>query len=169
MSARTHSMRVAFGVPALALRAAVLVVGGTGAFVLNEYPVWQIVGALAFLLGAVLPQSLATWGGAACIVLGIAASEPTAGRTAVALLIIHFVHVLGSACLVIPALSRIHPRALLPMLRRFALVEAIAQPLALLVVLLPAVGDGGVSWLAPVGAVVAGGLAVLFLRAQSRS
>jgi len=162
-------MRVAFGVPALALRGAVLIVGGVGVLVLNDYPVWQILGALSFLLGAVLPQSLAAWGGAACIALGIGLSEPSGWRTALALLLIHFVHVLASACLVIPVLSRVHPRALLPTLKRFLLVEVIAQPLALLVVLLPVVGDGGVAWLAPVGAVVVIGLAALFLRTQSRS
>ena len=168
MSPRSHSMRVSYGIPALALRGVVLVVGGIAAVGLNDYPVWQIIGVLAFLLGAVLPQSLGGWAGAACIVLGMLTADPSVWRTAIALVVIHLVHVLGCVCLEIPARSRVHPRALLPTLRRFVVVEAIAQPIALPAVLLPAVGESGVAWLAPIGAVIAAGLAILFLRVQAR-
>ncbi|WP_460802461.1 hypothetical protein [Microbacterium sp. GXF6406] len=169
MRSRTHEMRVPSGIPAAVLRALTALIGIAGVIVLNGYPVWQMIGALAFTVGAVLPRSLATWAGAAVIVLGMALGEPSPWRTALALLILHLVHVLGSVCMVVPLTSRMQPQALQPTFRRFVGVQLIAQPVAVLVVVMPAVGDGGVSWLAPIGGVIVAGVAVLLPRARTRS
>ena len=167
MRARTHEMRVTAAIPAVVLRALTALIGIAGVIALNGYAPWQMIGAVAFVVGAVLPRSLATWAGAAVIVLGIALDEPSPWRTALALLILHLVHVLGSVCMAVPFASRMHPRMLLPTLRRFVGVQLIAQPVALLVVVMPTVGDDGVAWLAPVGGVIVAGLAVLLFRART--
>lgn len=168
MTARMHVLRVPAGIPASALRVLQVLVGGLAVLLVNPSPIWQWVGVTAVLVGAVLPRTLATWAGAACIVIVVLIEDPAPLRTALALLAIHLVHVLGCLGLTIPASAWIRPGALLPTLGRFLLVQALAQPLALLVVLLPSVGESGVAWLAPAGALIAVGLAVAVLRVQRR-
>ncbi|GAB3598816.1 hypothetical protein [Microbacterium tumbae] len=166
MTARAHSFEVRAGIPAPVLRLLLVAVGGGAGFLLNPYPLWQWIGLLAAVVGAAFPQTLAAWGSAAGIVLGILLAEPAPLRTAGALLAVHLVHVLGCLCLTMPLSSRISLAALRPTLARVLLVEVIAQPIALLGVLLPVLGTSGFAWLAPAGALIVVALAVLVLRVQ---
>lgn len=166
MSVRTHTVRIGGSIPALVIRVLLVLVGGGAALLLNPYPLWQGIGIVAVVVGAVFPQTYIAWGSAASIALGILLAEPSPGRTAAALLGIHLVHVLGCLCATIPWRSRVAVRALRPTLRRFLLVEVIAQPIALLAAFLPALGTDGYAWLAPAGAAIVVALAILVLRSE---
>lgn len=164
MTSHTHSFRVTAGVPGLALRVLLVLVGGAATFVLNPYPLWQWIGVAAVVVGAAFPHTFVAWASVACIALGILVSEPSPVRTAVAVLAIHLLHVLGCLCLTVPARARISLPALRPTLIRLRRVQVIAQPIALLAVILPDLGENGFAWLAPAGALILGALAVLLVR-----
>jgi len=153
MTRRGHTFRVRAGMPAVLLR--VLLVAGTaaGAMVLVPVPLWRGVAIAAAVVGAIVPRSLAGWGGAACVGLGMLFADPDPAHTAIGVLVVHAIHVLASLSWIIPASSWISVRALVPTLRRFVAVQLIAQPLAFGVALLAAPETGtGIAWAALTGA-----------------
>jgi hypothetical protein len=170
MSTRTHRLRVPWGVPGILPRLVVIALVAVGVSVLVPFPLWRAVALAAALVAVVVPRTLAAWAAAACIPIGMLLTEPLPGRTALAMLLVHAIHLLASLSLTIPVSSRLSMRALLPALGRFAAVQLIAQPLAYGAQLLT---DGGrlqdAGWLAPVaaGALLLG--LVLALRALRRA
>lgn len=153
MSRVIRSFRVGvavFGIiPRLLLVAAVWI----GAIALVPFALWQGVAVLAALVALVVPRSMAAWLAAACLAFGVLLATPSPERTALAVLLVHAVHVLGSLSLVIPLRSRLSFSALLPSLYRFVVVQLLTQPLVFAVWLLaPAPADRGIAWIAPLAA-----------------
>ena len=156
MRAPNDTLQTAPAVSWIVMRVALIAVVAVGAFALNPLVGWQWVAVILAVTAAVLPQTFAAWGGAACIVIGMLVSEPDIGRAMLAVLLVHAIHVLTSLTLVIPAGSRVVLSALRPTVIRFVLVQAIAQPLTVVVMLGMGAIEGTASW-----AVVAGGGAVV--------
>ncbi|KQQ64573.1 hypothetical protein ASF63_16465 [Microbacterium sp. Leaf320] len=156
MRARNDTLQTAPAVSWIVVRVVLIAVVAVGAFVLNPLVGWQWAAVILAVTAAVFPQTFAAWGGAACIVIGMLLSEPELGRAMLAVLVVHAVHVLTSLTLVIPRGSRVVLAALRPTAIRLVLVQAIAQPLTVAVML----GIGGAEGTAP-WAVVAGGGAVV--------
>ncbi|WP_336628550.1 MULTISPECIES: hypothetical protein [unclassified Microbacterium] len=152
---RRHEMRVPGAVPGAVLRlgAAAVVLGGV--LLLNPYPMWRAIATIAVAVAVLLPRSLASWAGIACLALGVILVEPSPGRTAIAVLLIHLAHVLSAWAWAVPWRSRIRLVVLIPGIRRLLVIQAIAQSAALLVVLaVPPLHGPGFAWLAPLGAAV---------------
>ncbi len=165
MSPRPHTFRVPAGIPAALLRAMSVLVIAVAAGLLIGYPLWQGVAVVAALIGAVLPRTLATWIAAACLPFGMLFAEPSPVRTAIAVAVVHLVHVIGSLSLTVPLRSWVSPRALLPSLRRYAAIQVLAQSVVLGVeVLLGGLSAGPIPWAAPVGAAVLLGATVFAAR-----
>lgn len=157
MRASNDTLQTASAVSWIVVRVVLIAVVAVGAFVLNPLVGWQWVAVILAVTAAVFPQTFAAWGGAACIVLGMLLSEPDLGRAMLAVLVVHAIHVVTSLTLVIPRGSRVVLAALRPTAIRFVLVQAIAQPLMIAVMLVDG-AEGTAPW-----AVVAGGGAVVAL------
>ncbi|AZH78862.1 hypothetical protein [Microbacterium sp. Y-01] len=155
MTKRLRSFRSGVVVPGVAVRLLNVVVVAVGVVLLNPFPLWQGVAVMSALVAVVFPRSLAAWIAAACVVFGVVLTDPSPERTALAVLVVPAIHLLGSLSLTIPAASRLAPAVLLPGLRRFVIAQLVAQPLAFGVWLLaPGPVDRGAAWLAPLAAVV---------------
>lgn len=141
-----------------------------GVTTLMPYPLWRGVAVVAAVVAVVVPRTMAAWLAAACLPFGILVTEPSPARTALALLLVHAIHVLGALSLAIPLTSRIALRALRPSVLRFAVVQLIAQPVVFGVWLLAQGASARqLSWLAPIAAgLLLVGVAVA-LRALKRS
>lgn len=142
----------------LVLRAMLLAVVVIGAAVLSPLIGWLIAAVALGVIGAALPQSFAAWGSVACLLIGMMIAGPDLGRTMLAVFVVHAVHVLTTLNLVVPVGARVVVGALRPTLIRFLVVQAMAQPLTLLVMLGATAGVAVIPW-----AVVAGAAALLAL------
>ncbi|QYM63037.1 hypothetical protein [Microbacterium sp. Se5.02b] len=97
-------------------------------------------------------------------------TEPAPGRTAIAVLLVHAVHILASLSLVVPMASRLALQGLRPTLMRFAVIQALSQPLVFAAWLLAPSGvDRGIAWLAPAAAALLLCGVLLGLRAAKRA
>lgn len=160
-----HELTAPGAVPAPVLRvgAAVVIMGGV--LLLNPYPLWWWVAGAASLLSLIVPRSMAAWLGIACMALGVVLTEQSAGRTALAVLLIHAAHTLASWAWAVPWRSWIRPSVLLPGVRRLLVIQAIAQTVAALMTLaVPPLHGPGFAWLAPLGAAVLTGASAFALR-----
>ncbi|MEU4015469.1 hypothetical protein AB0E56_09390 [Microbacterium sp. NPDC028030] len=170
MTRRVRSIRVPGAVRGITLRLLLVAVVGVGAAVLVPFPLWQGVALLAAVVSVIIPRSLAAWASAACLVFGVLLTEPAPGRTAVAVLLVHAVHILASLSLAVPMASRLALQALRPTLVRFAVVQALSQPLVFAAWLLAPSGvDRGIAWLAPAAAALLLFGVLLELRAAKRA
>ena len=152
---RPHVFRVRGGAPAVLLRVLLVAVTAAGAMSLVPVPLWRGVAITAAVVGAVVPRSLAGWVGGACVGLGMLFAEPHPALTALGVLIVHAIHVLASLSWTVPARSWISVRALVPGARRFAVIQLVAQPLAIGIAVLTAPEQGeGIAWAALAGAAV---------------
>lgn len=155
VSGRSHSFRVRGGVPAVLVRLLLVTVTAVGAMALVPVPLWSGVAIAAAVIGAVVPRSLAGWIGGACVGLGMLFADPHAAHTAIAVLVVHAIHLLASLSWTVPALSWISLRALVPTFGRFAVIQLVAQPLAFGVAMLTSPVEGaGIAWAALAGAAV---------------
>ncbi|WP_337005255.1 MULTISPECIES: hypothetical protein [unclassified Microbacterium] len=170
MTRGIRSFRVPGAVPGLVIRLLLVAIVWFGAVALNPFPLWQGIAVVASVIATVLPRSLAAWLGAACLVFGVLLTDPAPERTALAVLLVHAIHVLGALALTIPLASRVALAVLAPSATRFLVVQLIAQPLVFGVWLLaPADVDRGVAWLAPVAAVALLVGVLLALRAARKA
>ncbi|MBS1906536.1 MAG: hypothetical protein JST33_08210 [Actinobacteria bacterium] len=162
---RPHELRAPGSVPGAVLRlcAAAMIFGGV--LLLNPYPMWWWIAGAATLISVVVPRSMAAWAGIACMAVGLILTPPSPGRAALAIGLIHLAHLLAGWTWVVPWRSRIRPAVLLPGLRRLLVIQAIAQSVAVLMVLaVPPLHGPGFAWLAPLGAAVLTGVSALALR-----
>lgn len=154
MKRTAQSVRVPAAVPGIVLRLLVVVLVAAGAATAAPYPLWRYAALILAAVSVVVPRSMTAWLAAAVLPIGMLANEPSPGRTAAVLLLVHGIHVLASLSLTVPAHSRLAVRALLPTLMRFAVIQAVAQPIAF-----GAVGlAGGTGWHAPWAAVAGAAL-----------
>jgi len=155
MTARSHVFRVRGGVPAVLLRVLLVAVTAAGVMSLVPVPLWRGVAIVAAVIGAVVPRSLAGWLGGGVVGLGMLFADPRPVQTAIAVLVVHAIHVLASLTWTVPALSWISVRALLPTVRRFVSIQLVAQALAFgIAMLVSPVTGAGIAWAALAGAVV---------------
>ncbi|MCK2027636.1 hypothetical protein KZC56_15140 [Microbacterium sp. SSW1-47] len=153
MTARTRGCDVGAWVPGVTLRVLTVALVLLGVLVLHPTPFWRGVAVVAALVGAVLPRSLATWVGAACLPFGLLLSEPAPERTAVALVLVHAIHILAALSLTVPAAARLTLRSLRPTAVRFVVIQLVAQSIALGVwAVSPGQVERGAAWLAPAAA-----------------
>ncbi|HWS50255.1 MAG TPA: hypothetical protein VN241_04515 [Microbacterium sp.] len=170
MRRRIHTLRVRGGVFGIMPRLLLLALVVAGVITLMPYPLWQGIAVVAAVVAVIIPRSMAAWAAAACLPFGILVSEASPARTALALLLVHAIHVLGALSLAIPLTSRLALRALWPSAMRFVAVQLIAQPLVLGVwTVAPAPSGRPLSWLAPLAAAVLLLGVVVALRALKRS
>ncbi|GGD85175.1 hypothetical protein [Microbacterium murale] len=170
---RNDWIRTGAAVPAVILRLGLVAVVAVAAALLIPVLGWQIAAVAAVVLGVVLPQTFGGWMAIACLAVGMVMHEPSIWRALVAVLVVHIIHVVSSLMLVIPWRGRVVLAALRPTLRRLLLVQLVAQPLTLLVMLIFLSGrtsSGGITveGAAIAGAVALAALAVLFLMRVKR-
>ena len=131
---------------------------------------WQIAIVAFAVLGMLFPHTMGGWLSIACIAIGMLLAEPDIGRTMIAVLLVHILHVLSSLLPIVPWRGGAVLAALRPTLVRLVLIEAVAQPVALVVMLVHGAGVTAVGGAVLVGAAAVAGLAILFLlRAKGRS
>ncbi|WP_149085612.1 MULTISPECIES: hypothetical protein [Microbacterium] len=170
MTRAVRSFRTGIAVPGVVLRLVAVALAAGGALLLVPFPLWRGVAVLAALVAVAIPRSLAAWAALACLPFGVILSEPDPGRTALALLFVHALHVCASLSLVVPLSSRVALSVLLPSAARLLAVQAIAQPLAFAVWLLAERRDGtAVVILAPLAAAALLGEILIALRAAERA
>lgn len=151
-------IEVGAAVPGWVLRLLAVVVAAAAMWMLQlPWPLW-IACVLGMLIGAVRPATFLLWAGLAGVPLSLLLAEPHAGRTAVALLAVHLVHVLASLAQTILAAATVQLRALRPTVARLIGVQLIAQAVAAAAMLLPAPGAHGIAWAAVLGAAAVGAL-----------
>ena len=167
---RPHAYRVRGGAPALLLRVLLVAVTAAGALALVPVPLWRGVATTAAVVGAVVPRSLAGWIGGACVGLGMLFADAHPALTALGVLVVHAIHVLAALSWTVPARSWISVRALAPGLRRFVVIQLVAQPLAIGMAFLTVPQQGeGIAWAALAGAAVLVVTAAFGLRALHRA
>lgn len=139
---RSDWIRTQPALPSFVFHIALIGLVAAAALLLIPVTGWQIAAVVAATLGVILPQTFAAWLAIVCIAVGILINEPSVWRAMVAVLVVHICHVLASLLLAIPIRARVVLGALRPTLRRVLLVQLIAQPLTLIVMLaVRAVGD----------------------------
>lgn len=151
----------------LLLRAALVSVIVVGAVALAPVIGWSIAAVVLGVIAAILPRSYAAWGAVACFVIGMLIAGPDPGRTMIAVLVVHLIQVLTTLILIVPVGARIVLSALRPTAFRFLAVQAIAQPLTLLVVWGSSQGVVDAPWAVLAGAAALIGFsAVLIMRSN---
>ena len=102
---KLHRLSAGPAIPGLVLRAgiALLAVLALSVFPFTELAIWLLL-ALA-VVAIVVPRVMAAWMIAALVALAMLFSEPELGRTSLALLIVHGLHLLGALTVAIPAAS----------------------------------------------------------------
>lgn len=170
MTRAVRSLRTGVSLPGVTLRLLVVALVWVGVVVLNPFPLWQGVAVVAALVAVVIPRALTAWVAAACVPFGVILTEPSPQRTALAVLLVHAIHVLAALSLVVPLTSRLSPAALIPSAQRFVVVQLIAQPIVFGAFLLaPGVAGRGIAWLAPAAAVALLGGVVIAVRAARKA
>lgn len=170
MTRRVRSFRVRWSVRGVVLRILLVAVVAFGAIVLVPFALWQGVAIIAALISTVIPRSMTAWLAAACLVFGLILVPPSPDRTALAVLLVPAVHLLGSLALTIPSASHVSLMALLPSAWRFVVVQLLAQTAVFVAGLLaPAPVDRGIAWLAPATAAVLLVALAFALRAARRA
>lgn len=159
-SARLHRLRTGPFVYGFLLHLAVLIIAILGGlmFAIGGVGVWVLLAA--GVVSVFLPRAGAAWVVMMVLVFAMLLHEPHLGRTAVMILLVHLLHLLGALSISIHSLSRVQLRALWPIARRFVIVQAAAQGLLLAALFIFSANEDAMPWLAPVGA-----LALLVLSA----
>ncbi|MEV7611198.1 hypothetical protein AB0N61_17050 [Microbacterium sp. NPDC089320] len=154
-------------VPGLVVRGALVAAAAAGAMMLCPLIGWQVAAIVLAGLAAALPQTFAAWGSVGCLVIGMLMSDPDVARAMTAVLVVHVIHLLMSLSLVIPAGSHVVIAALRPSLVRLLVVQAIAQPVTVVVMIVSGVGTPDpmptVPWAAVAGAAAVAALLVTLL------
>jgi len=121
-------------IPAAILRLC-LPVAAVLAALLIPVLVWQLVVIAMAVLGMVFPHSFAGWLSIGALAIGFLLAEPAIWQITAAVLLVHIIHVMSSLVAVVPWRGIVVLSALRPTLRRLLLVQLVAQPVTLAVVL----------------------------------
>jgi hypothetical protein len=157
-------------VPALAVRAVLVVAGLLLSLVDYRFTGWLVVGIVLCFAAAWSPRNLLAW----VLILylaagGLAHHASLTWRFLVVLAGIHLLHVLGTLTLELPWRSWVQPRVFVAPLRRFLVIQVPTQLVAILALLLLAPSSRGrrpltISEFAVVGALALAGLALTLAR-----
>ncbi|WP_309128612.1 hypothetical protein [Microbacterium sp.] len=164
---RNDTVSVGAALPGYSLRAAAFAAAVVGALLLGAPLGWVVVIAVVCATGALWAQTGGVWLAGAALVIVLLLHDPHPGRTAVALAVVHVLHVLAALAAVIPMRATVALRALAPTCIRFAWVQAIGQVIALAVGLMPQSPAAPIAVLAGAGAaLLLAAVAGRMLRAQ---
>lgn len=172
---RNDGIRTARAVPAFVLHFGLVILVAGAALLLIPVIGWQIAAVVAVVIGIFVPQSYSGWLAIACITIGVLLGEASVWRAMIAVLVVHLCHVVLSLLLAISLRARVVLAALWASLRRLLAIQAVAQPLTVLVMILYGITDGegagaSVVWLAPLaGAGALAIFAIVFLLRVNRS
>lgn len=97
--------------------------------------VWQLAVIGLALLGMLFPHTFAGWLSIAGVGIGMLLAEPGIWQTMIAVLVVHVMHVMSSLMSVMPWRGPVVLSALWPTLRRLLAIQAVAQPVTLVVLL----------------------------------
>lgn len=134
---RGEQLAIGPAVPGAVLPVAAAVFGAGGAALIGMPTLWVAVIGAAPLLGGVVRVVGGTWVAAALLMIGLVAADAAPWRTAVVIVVVHLLQVLGSLMLVVPLRALLALRALVPTAVRFVRVQLVCQAVGLLASLLP--------------------------------
>ncbi len=153
MRPRLHRLQAGPALPVVVLRLGLMLVLWAAAWWMPAGPVLGWLAVVTAAAGAVLPRSLGTWIALGALIAGSLLAPADPARTAVIILLISISHAFGSLLLAVPGRAWITLRALMPTTRRVLLIQVLAQPVALLIGIVPVVRTTGAVPLAAVFAV----------------
>lgn len=153
---RREQLAIGAAVHGAVLPFAAALFGAVGAAVIGMPTTWVVVVAAAALLGGIVRMIGGAWIAAALVMAGLVAADAAPWRTAVVILVVHVLQVLGSFMLVVPLRALVALRALMPAAARFVPVQLVCQAVGMLASLLPA--RSGL----PVAVIVGSAAALLF-------
>lgn len=165
---RREQIVVAHAIPGWAFRVTALAATVLGVATVVPVIWWQAAAVVAAVCGAIWPRTMLAWVGAVVMPIGLSLQDLDPVRTAVAVLVVHLVHVCASWSMSVPARAAVAPAALAPSGRRFLAMQAIGQVLAFAMLAVPYARGAGLSWavlIATAGIVVVVGV---FARLVSR-
>ncbi|SJN19072.1 hypothetical protein FM104_02095 [Microbacterium esteraromaticum] len=159
---RNDRLAMGANVPGVVLRLLAVAVAVIGGMLVGAPLGWFAIISAAAVFGAIVPQLGGVWAaaGAFVVVLLLEPSHPL--RTAVAIAVVHLLHVLAALSLVVPLRARVTLRALMPTAMRFVLVQVICQGAAFAISLLP----GGP--VVPIAVIFGGGAGLLLALVVAR-
>lgn len=153
MTRRSHSLHPGAAIPMIVVRVALLAVMVGGLFVLVAPPIWFWIGVAAAVAAVLDPRTCMAWGVIVIIALGLMLGATEAWRTALALVVVTAIHQLGTLTQLLPLTASVQVGAFVPIVRSFVLVQVVAQPLALVLLLgWTEQSPDGSAWAAPAAA-----------------
>lgn len=157
-------------VPTAMLHGFVLAVATALCLLALEPPFWRAVGLMLAVVGTVVPRRVPLWWLLLLLGLSQLGQEPSVTDVTFYLLLVgvHLLYVLGGLARLMPWDARMQVGALVQPMRRFVLVQAVVQPVAVGVLLAFGGGPGTVPGLSIVASVVLGVVAVMLVRAGRR-
>ena len=162
---RLHTVRIGWMIPAAVLRLGLALVGAATALWLTDVQLWKVLLVVAGLAAAAVPRTPAPWVLVLLISVALLVAPASVGSACLAVLAAHLAHVLGTLSYEIDVRSRIALRALGPTATRFVAVQLVAQPAAVVsVVLLKPTNGPGEGWFAVAAAVAIALLGAVLLR-----
>lgn len=130
--ARATAPTIGAWVPMVTLSVTYVALAVGVCFVVVGSPFWRVVGLLLAVTGTLAPRAVPTWW--LLLVLGLSQlwRTPSAHDVTFYVLLasVHLLHVLGSYLRLFPRHARLQMAALVGPLRRYVLVQAVVQPLA---------------------------------------
>jgi hypothetical protein len=153
-------------VPTVLLHGLVLAVSAALCLLVLAPPLWRVVGLTLAVVGTVVPRRVPLWWLLLLLGLSPLGREPSATDVTFYLLLagVHLLYVLGGLARLVPWEGRMQVGALVQPMRRFVLLQAVVQPVAVGALLVFGGGSGTVPGLSIVAAVVLGVVAVVLAR-----
>lgn len=165
---RDDTLRIGPAVPGAVLPPLLIIVAVTAGLALQAPIGWAVASGTAAALSGFARMAAGPWLAVAILVVMLVAAEPTLWHTAVVILAVHLLHVMGSLALVVPLRSRIALRALRPTAIRLVLVEIVAQAVGAGATLLPVIGGFPIAGLVAAAAVLVLAVGGVRMLAQRR-
>ncbi|MGB3731210.1 hypothetical protein [Microbacterium sp.] len=165
---RDDTLRIGPAVPGAVLPLLLIIVAVTAGLALQAPIGWAVASGTAAALSGFARMAAGPWLAVAILVVMLVAAEPTLWHTAVVILAVHLLHVMGSLALVVPLRSRIALRALRPTAIRLVLVEIVAQAVGAGATLLPVIGGFPIAGLVAAAAVLVLAVGGVRMLAQRR-
>jgi len=156
-------------VPAIAVRAVIVIAGLLLSLVDYEFTGWLAVGIVLSVAAAWFPRHLLAWGLILFLAAGRLAHHASLSWQFLVLLAgVHLLHVLGMLALELPSRSWLQPQLFVAPLKRFLVIQIPTQLVAILALLLLAPRSNGhrpltIAEFGVVGALALAGLALLLV------
>lgn len=168
---RRHEVVLAGSLPAVAIRALIVLCVVIGAWAIADAGPWPWIAVVVALAAAFSSLPITALGSVVALLIAMTLHEPAWWRTAVLAFAIHGIVVSIGLASWIPLRSRVLPGVLRPTLRRFVAIQAVAQGgVAACALLIPSPGRTDLPAFVIIGAValvlLGVGVALLWGRAR---